>query len=167
MYKIATYLAYFSCLTFSLALPSRDQIALPEIDQSKVLSALDQTCVHWEPVTSKHGKPFEIGKPVLKNDIAVMDKQDFGIDVNWPVGDTTWKYLSQADAATTGITRYRLYPSTSDDYAYELDFTNTEHYDYQFWDQTGDYYGVNTFRDGDHYVRYDSNLPKIVYIRGD
>ena len=167
MYKIATYLAYFSCLSFSLALPSRDQAALPEIDHSKVVSALDQTCVHWEPVTSNHGKPFEIGKPVLKNDIAVMAKQPFGIVVDWPVGDTTWKYLSDAVAATTGITRYRLYPSTGDSNLYELDFTNTEHYNYQFWDLTGDYYGVNTFLNSDHYVKYSSKLPRIVYIRGD
>lgn len=51
-------------------------------------------------------------------------------------------------------------------YRYKLYFTNTKHYSYKFFDETGDSYSVNTYRAGDHFVRFDSDKPKIVYISG-
>ena len=92
-----------------------------------------------------------------------VQKSDFGISVDWPVGDEAWKSTTHAVKATAAITRYRLYETTGL-WSYRLEFTSTKTYDYAFFDATGDSYSVSTYLNGDHYVRYNSNKPTILYI---
>lgn len=166
MYRNFIYLAYLSCLSCSLVVPSHVQVALPGSGQSKVVPALDQSCVYWETAASKDGKSFEIGESERKDAVAVMDKEPFDIEVTWPPGDETWKYLTQADAALTGITRYRLFAITDSD-DYELEFTNTEEYEYFFQDLSGATHEVRTLWKGDQSIQYNSESPNIVYIYGE
>jgi hypothetical protein len=133
---------------------------------------LNEENILWEEATSKNGKPFRIGRKKTENSTTegkgeenVTDKTDFGIQVTWPVGANSWNTTTSDVQKTAAITRYILY-NTSGQNNYRLYFTDTEYYWYYFYDQTGDSYNVNTFRDTDHYVDYTSNKPNILFITG-
>lgn len=131
---------------------------------------LDESNIDWKTFTTEKGHKFEVGFPTgavqqEQTQDAALTKTDFGISVIWPVGDSSWKNTDSNTRTTAAITRYTLYQYDGF-YKYMLYFTNTEHYDYYFYDETGDRYEVNTYRNGDHYVRYDSNKPEIIYIKG-
>ena len=142
--------------------------ALPA-DPSHQLQTIDQSAIKWTKATSKLGKPFEIGvlesPPNTNNTTLHKRKEKFGMQVNWPVGDDTWVPLNVFIQSIAGLTQYKLH-SNGGVYSYILWFTNTEHYDYFFVDQTEDSYEVNTYRNGDHYVRYNSEDPTIQAIWG-
>lgn len=127
---------------------------------------VEELRIHWHEFASRHGQKFEVGY-LDEGDALAHDerKTPFGIGVSWPVGDSRWKATTSVVKQRAAITRYALY-QTSGQYQYILYFTNTEHYNYYFYDETGDYYQCNTFRNGDHWVRYNSNMPDIVYITG-
>jgi hypothetical protein len=136
------------------------------------LAAIDIDAIQWEEYVSEHGKKYEVGH--LRDEIppgqdqaamGVLGKSAFGIAADWPVGDSSWKYTDPSFRSVTAITRYALY-AYEGAYKYILYFSNTEHYDYFFHDQTGDSYEVNTYRSGDHFVAYDSDKPTIAYISG-
>ncbi|PPU73626.1 hypothetical protein XcuCFBP2542_16380 [Xanthomonas cucurbitae] len=114
--------------------------------------------------------PFQVGFSNASasgaDDTAVQGKRDFGIDVNWPLTDNAWTDTNQDVKSTAAISRYALGPNGGGTWAYILHFSNTEHYNYYFSDKTGDGYQVNTFRNGDHYVRYNSSDPAITFIKG-
>ncbi|KAL8868253.1 MAG: hypothetical protein Q9174_005109, partial [Haloplaca sp. 1 TL-2023] len=76
--------------------------------------------------------------------------EEFGINVDWPLGNSDWKSLSDELKTKTAITRYALHHSSHPNFDFVLEFTNTENYNYHFYDTTGDSYGVNTFSRGDH-----------------
>ncbi|MDN4526489.1 hypothetical protein [Fictibacillus fluitans] len=98
----------------------------------------------------------------------VSRKLPLSIDVNWIV-DASDSFIptSWDIAALTGITAYRLISNPFDSiYAYRLEFINTKNYDYYFRDASGDVYEVNTFRNGTHYVEYNSSAPNIIHIYG-
>ncbi|SES87850.1 hypothetical protein [Stigmatella erecta] len=135
------------------------------------VNAINEGAIDWKEFVSKNGKKYEVG--YLKGELreeekagTVSDKQDFGIGVNWPVGDSSWKPTDTNTNNTAAISRYSLYEQDGSTYKYILYFSNSEHYDYYFYDQTGDSYRVNTFVNRDHYVRYNSNAPSIVFITG-
>jgi hypothetical protein len=152
--------------------------------------------IQWEPFTTAKGRKYEVGRSqggsapanalgaanasgavnasglanvlaaeAVAAPIAAGGKRDFGIAVSWAVGDTQWKNTSPDVRERSAITRYKLYEYDGS-WKYMLEFSNEEHYDYYFYDETGDKYEVNTFRNGDHYVRYDSDQPNIVFISG-
>lgn len=131
----------------------------------------ETSTIEWVKADSSEGKKFEVGIPAgsgpapnAPDTVAVAGLftrlNPFGITVNWTVdnGSETWNNTSDEVKKTTGITRYRLL-SPNGFYRYRLEFTNVENYNYTFSDETGDTYGVNTWSNGDHSVRYDSQKP--------
>lgn len=143
------------------------------------LSPFDDSSIQWETVTRKDGVPYRVGWKKIdcaeeENVVAAKvgnskAKEDFGIAVNWPV-DRNWVDLSADDADTTGISSYQLWKSNSILYTYTLHIVNDVHddyhYNYDFFDETGDSYSLNTYTNGDHYVQYNSAKPTITYVRG-
>jgi len=146
------------------------------------LLAIDDDNIQWRIAKSKNGVSFEIGVEKLEDAIeevggvdlyarsetlqAAAKKNHFGIQVHWRVGDAKWNYTTGDVQTTTAIIRYSLCEYSGPKYSYLLAFTNTEHYHYHFEDETGDRYSVHTFRNGRHYLRYNSAKPTILFITG-
>ncbi|KAL8960799.1 MAG: hypothetical protein Q9183_005404, partial [Haloplaca sp. 2 TL-2023] len=126
----------------------------------------DDSAVHWAPATSKNGVSYEIG--VMDSDHAPHSSgmEDFGTCVDWPLGNSDWKSTSDELMAKTAITRYALHHSRHPLYDFVLEFTNTENYNYYFYDTTGDSYQVNTGSKGDHLVRFNSKQSTIRFVTG-
>jgi hypothetical protein len=131
---------------------------------------VDDDAIQWESFTSEKGNKYDVGylksaPPADGADAmtATSNKHAFGITVDWPVG--TVAYTDATITARAAITRYMLVKYDGF-YEFKLEFDNTEHYNYRFHDETGDSYKVNTFRNGGHFVRYDSARPNIVYVTG-
>ncbi|EME80053.1 uncharacterized protein MYCFIDRAFT_77842 [Pseudocercospora fijiensis CIRAD86] len=141
------------------------------------MSAVDDGSVHWSQATSKKGVTFEIGRAInaagpgtinAKTD-GEGDKPPFGVSVDWTLGSSAWKPTDASVKTTAYISQYALYSYTGIlPYDYILYFTNIgdKNYDYHFHDATGDAYEVKCFGDGDHYVRYKSQKPEILFITG-
>ncbi|KAF8890167.1 hypothetical protein BD779DRAFT_1438826, partial [Infundibulicybe gibba] len=87
-----------------------------------------------------------------------------GIFVHWPVGNATWKPSGPGVEAATGVSRYKLVRTPGSPWDYRLDFTNVWGWFFVFADESGDDYQVNALVKGDHYVRYNSDKPTIVYV---
>jgi len=83
--------------------------------------------------------------------------------VYWPVGNQDWKPTTLGVQTSVNILRYRLYEN-SGVYSYVLEFTNNRHWLFHFWDQTNEVYEVETYRNGDHYLRYSSRSPAIHFV---
>ncbi|PUU78394.1 hypothetical protein B9Z19DRAFT_1065075 [Tuber borchii] len=135
-------------------------------------AASDQSSVEWETLTSKNGVTFKIGRekaasvPVVEaKSETPAEGEDFGITVDWPVGGG-WTQTTEDVKTTAAITQYNLAEVDGDTFKYTLEFSNTDTYDYKFFDQTGDSYEVNTWQNRTHYVKYNSDKPTIVYISG-
>ena len=145
----------------------------------------------WENFVTAQGKEFSLGRPAPESKpdgtsasvpepqaltaggpVALASGPSFNIAVNWPVAHAgawdEWKATGDDVRGTARITRYNLYKygTPSDNWNYMLQFTNEDTYHYYFTDQEGDTYSVNTFRNGDHYLRYNSNAPNIVRVSG-
>lgn len=139
---------------------------------NKTINDIDENSIRWEKFKSKKGEKYEVGYLKESNlseekKAEILTKSDFGIAVSWPVGDKTWKSPNPDTQNIAAITNYTLCQQDKGEYyQYILWFINTEHYNYYFYDETGDYYQVNTFRNGQHYVRYNSLKPNIAYISG-
>jgi len=142
------------------------------------LSPFDDSSIQWETVTKKDGVPYKVGWKKIdcaeeENVVAAKvgkakAKEDFGIAVNWPVA-FEWVKLSPDVADTTGISQYNLWKCDSVLYTYCLHIFNDVHdyhYNYVFYDETGDDYSINTWRNGEHYVQYSSEKPTIVFVKG-
>jgi len=124
----------------------------------------------WEDRISKNGKKFKIG---YHKDAEMLDKsyskKPFNVKVDWPVvpESTTWIVQSSSFIEETGISRYYLNNDTTiPPYVYFLNFTCQVHYDYYFTDESGDIYQCDVFRNGNHYVAYNSDSPNIMNISG-
>ncbi len=146
---------------------------LAESSQSD--SIFDEDAIYWKEFRSKFGKKYEIGyqkKYDLFEDEKLQlapapTKEPFGISVVWTVAtNQDWINTPGTVRRTSAITRYALYKYNRHNYAYLLYITNTLHYNYYFYDETGDYYQINCFRNGDHWVRYNSEKPEIIYFSG-
>lgn len=138
---------------------------------------LDEGNIQWRDATTKNGVSFQIGVKTTVDTVKEKFKgratndahaasSTFSVSVRWTVGDTTWKSTPADVKRITAITRYSLHKNSDSIYAYRLNFTNTENYDYFFRDDSGEMYEVNTFSNGDHYLRYNSDTPSIVEISG-
>ncbi|MEV4666056.1 hypothetical protein AB0J85_29430 [Micromonospora echinofusca] len=143
----------------------------------KVAVKVNEDAIVWKEFTSAKGKKYEVGylgEPDADQggSAAPEGKTDFGISCNWPVGANEWITTEASFKTTTAISRYKLHSNADmpgeevGDYAYRLEFSNEEHYDYDFFDQEGDSYRCNTFSNTDHFVRYNSEKPTIAYIKG-
>ncbi len=93
-------------------------------------------------------------------------KKDFGIGVVWNVEGSSWINTSPQVRDKVAIKRYALGDDSNSIYRYILYFENTEHYSYYFSDETGDRYNVNTYRNGTHTLRFNSDAPSILFISG-
>jgi hypothetical protein len=133
---------------------------------------VDEGTVHWNRLTSKNGVDYEVGyleeQGSLDEEGPKDGMTDFGISVQWaPMSDEVWVDASADVKSRAAITKYSLSSIKDGFYEYKLCFVNTENYHYYFHDETGDEYSVNTYRKGDHFLRYRSKMPTIVYIHGD
>ncbi|KAL9011250.1 MAG: hypothetical protein Q9180_009210 [Flavoplaca navasiana] len=168
----------FSPLSMSLLIGS--SVAVPFLSGSgrygtatNTQATLDETNIKWQPAMSTKGVPFEIGVKSYRDTVhhscetTANPKGDFGLVVNWPFDkNDDWKSTRNDVQDTAAITRYSLYSSSSPIYDYVLEITNMVDYNYRFYDQTGDSYQINTYEEGDHLVRYNSEKPKVVFITG-
>jgi hypothetical protein len=98
-------------------------------------------------------------------DGGVGGKENFGMVVDWPV-EGKWVNTSKDDYKTSAISRYKLEKGSGLFYEYTLQFDCSQHYDYYFFDETGDSYEVNVYLNGQHSVQYNSEKPKINYVKG-
>lgn len=132
------------------------------------LPTFNDDSIQWMTATSKNGVPFEFG---VRKDAEVPESRASGepiesgspIPVYWEVGNDTWKSTT-GEVLGRGIRRYRLYPN-GPVYSYILEFTNTQGYSFTFWDESEDYYKVTTIINGNHYVKYNSDKPTIIYVQ--
>lgn len=93
---------------------------------------------------------------------------DYGfVPVNWTVGNDDWIDTDQA-VKDEGVKRYKLYFNGHPNvYSYTLEFTNTKGWSYHFIDdaEKHDCYGVETWVNGDHWVKYNSDSPTIKFVK--
>ena len=140
-------------------------------------SIFDDSNIQWERTTSKLGKPYAIGRTKLDNALekesppaaaaAATAKKDFGIQIDLPVGsDDSWKDTPDNVRDRAAISRWKLHTIKAIGGKYTLEITNSAHYDYHFYDGTGDSYRLNTYVNGDHYVSYDSQDPALLFVTG-
>lgn len=91
-------------------------------------------------------------------------------NVNWAPahagGWDEWKDTDQDVQNQIAITRYNLYKYGQGltFYNYMLQITNTENWNFIFYDGTGDGYHLSTWRNGNHYLRFNSDKPTIEFI---
>jgi hypothetical protein len=125
--------------------------------------------VHWRDVVSSRGRPFQVGSvewsaqgPAIS---VPTSKQLFSIDVDWPLTDGKWKEAGQQVLAVASLSAYSL---TEDQFLYKyiLQFSNVKNYEFRFIDASDDYYTCTTYRTGTHFIRYNSDDPRIVHIYG-
>lgn len=122
--------------------------------------------------TKAAGGPIEAadGGPIEAADggtIKVLPhvKQNFGMTVHWPV-QGRWIDTSKSERETSAISKYKLQKGGGLFFDYTLQFVCSQPYDYDFYDETGDSYGVNVYRVGQHNVQYKSKKPDINYVTG-
>ncbi|MDR2971964.1 MAG: hypothetical protein LBU83_08560 [Bacteroidales bacterium] len=132
---------------------------------------IDEKDIIWEERVSGKGNKYEVGyleKPSGDAKKESSDgKEDFGITCNWyPTDNFYWIDTETGFKKVSGITRYSVHKHDGN-YSYIIEFTNNENYDYKFYDETGDYYGCNCFLKRNHWVRYNSSKPRIIFVRGD
>ncbi|KAJ7581628.1 hypothetical protein C8J56DRAFT_793566, partial [Mycena floridula] len=157
-------------LAMSDSITEADQLPAPASDVSNDF--------HWVEAMSKNGKPFRIGyskadseslteRSELASDAAPSAVETNGLKyykVNWPVGDSSWKPVTEVPQ----LTRYALYENTPPrffQYTLDVYLTNTGWGTaYTFQDQKGDSYALTAYTDGKHSVAYDSEAPTIVLV---
>ena len=138
------------------------------VDQPQAIDVDDGT-IYWEQFTSTKGLTYEVGRKISDTTEADSDKvvinseKDFGVVVNWQVGDKEWKDTQRSDI---GITQYTYHSSSSPIYDYVLEIKNSETYNFHFYDMTGDSYQINAYEKGEHLVRLNSEQPTILFITG-
>lgn len=155
--------------------------------ESQTPPPVDDSSIVWKDFKSKNGAGYSVGALKTADDsdadadaadpdsgarFAAPSGELFGIQVDWPLGDSNWKSTSPEVQEKAGITHYALslnntgFGSFFTSSRYALRFMNTDTFNYFFYDETGDYYQVNTWTTGDHVVRFDSAKPKIVFVSG-
>ncbi|KAF7298305.1 hypothetical protein MKEN_01355000 [Mycena kentingensis (nom. inval.)] len=140
------------------------------------LHAGSMTTVETETVTllSGKGKEYTVTRPKgakpAAATLASADKEDFGITVHWEAqsplcpGNIPTTSDVQDTASITDYTLTKVDVVATD--ACKLTFDNTKHYYYTFYDETGDYYTCDTWRNGSHSVDYTSSKPNILFVTG-
>jgi len=142
----------------------------------------DDSRIQWKDATSEKGVKFKIGtlKP-LDSDVAwgneanipgptkghtsaIVTHDEDGI--YWPVSTAVWEKPAQRIQDKFDIEWYYLTKYKGFWYDYVLHIENSQNWSYTFYDETGDGYGLTTWRTGDHWVCYDSDKPTIRRIKG-
>ncbi|KAH9960312.1 hypothetical protein BC827DRAFT_1268300 [Russula dissimulans] len=101
----------------------------------------------------------------LDNDGIEWAEAPHEYNVDWPVGDSTWKDTS-GELHEKFISKYSLYktPFSLLDYRLEI-YPVRKGVKYIFIDETGDYYTLKVNLLGRHYVQYNSEEPTIVRVK--
>lgn len=134
--------------------------------------ALGDAAYEWQSASSKSGLSYDIGTKKTcysmesHSELVATAKKAFGIVVDWPLGSNEWKETTPEVRSVAGISRYKLHSSSHPLFDFVLEFTNTESYNYNFLDKTGDSYSVNTYEGEDHLVRFSSRSSTISFITG-
>lgn len=153
---------------------------------------VDDSQIQWKDATSANGVKYQTG--ILKPEHSGVDegeekdllrptklqKKAVGSlggqttlelvthtlpDLWWPVtNDDSWKTPAKVIKDSVDIKQYCLTKNVGGWYDYKLWIDITQDWDYTFYDETGDYYDLDTYQKGVHYVRYDSKKPTIVKI---
>ncbi|KAK6543025.1 hypothetical protein TWF694_006955 [Orbilia ellipsospora] len=157
---------------------------IPMTDPTDGWSAPDANGIAWKKLKSKYGKDFEYGCKLadlrypntnIQTNHDEMRVQSGStndlirlpwIDVNWPVNENDRWERTSPEVASRGIMGYSLYFNGHPNvYDYTLDFRNTKGWAFHFKDETGDIYRVATWRNGIHYLKYNSRKPTIIMLR--
>jgi hypothetical protein len=86
------------------------------------------------------------------------------IPVKWEVGDHKWRTTDDA-VADLGIKRYKLHKNSEPNiWDYTLKFTNTKGWRFWFADEEKDVYQVDTILNRNHWLKYNSGKPTIVFV---
>lgn len=140
----------------------------------EIKNGVDEAKIVWEQFTSEKGVKYEIGHLDDSSEPFEVEgklqsangKSDFGVICNWvPTLNKEWKMTDHEFSSTTGISQYSV-NQRSGIYKYIIHFSNDLPYDYYFYDETGDSYRCNTYKMRDHWVRYNSSQPNIIFIKG-
>jgi len=139
------------------------------------LPAFDDDTIQWKKFTSKNGATYEVGtiktENAVKSEVAHTDSKKSSLDVveldvTWHLArDDKWKEATQEVKNVVAISRYSLGYTAGGIYQYALWFTNTRHFDYFFYDESGDHYQVDTYLNRDHVVKYKSTAPNIIRVK--
>lgn len=124
--------------------------------------------------TTESGDKFRVGRP--KGSTEAKEKADAGtgddvgshgepftLDVNWPAngsGNTDSGFYSR-----TGISSWNV-PVGGVWYKYRVSFNTDQTYDFQFQDEGQQWYECNVYKNGWHYVDYNSSQPNIIRVSG-
>jgi len=165
----------FLALTSALGMPHN----INQADQLSARAPDASNGFHWVDAMSKNGKPFRIGYPKTNSEnlterselasgaapSALETREFIWYNVDWPVGDSSWKDVTNVPQ----LTRYALYEQSQPrlyTYALYVYLTNTGWgTTYTFEDQEGDEYPLTAFTNGAHSVDFDSSEPKIRRVR--
>ncbi|KIX98560.1 uncharacterized protein Z520_05861 [Fonsecaea multimorphosa CBS 102226] len=146
-------------------------------EQSNAPQFANEKDMETEEVTLQSGEKVTIGRPkgsaaakaeiqaAMKDNPQVMEAHGpgFTLDVNWPAGQsgsTTPEFQSR-----TGISKWSIQTGGTF-FKYRVWFETDQTYDYQFQDQTHQWYECNVWLKGGHYVDYNSNMPNIQKVSG-
>lgn len=174
MYKIATCLAYLSCLSLSWTAPApTNQVVVLEPDPSKITSVFDdRTFIHrGDPITTNpvDEKCSEIGVvPERKDDdddVEVMAIRSFGRQITW-LGNEAWVNLPAEDREILGITQYRVL-RTKKTGQYTLQILANQKAYYVFYLSDSQYLNINATDPGEfEEVTCNAPSPTILFARG-
>jgi hypothetical protein len=148
---------------------------------------LDDSEMYWHEATSKNGAKYHIG--VLKSDYPDLSEQEVkdlfatkqggkntkpeivhttgDQPISWPCtgNDDSWKVPAQRIKDLFDIKKYCVCNNFfSIWFDYKLWINIDQDWTYDFYDETGDYYRIYTYRTGTHSVAYNSKKPTIVKI---
>ncbi|KAF4965851.1 hypothetical protein FSARC_6371 [Fusarium sarcochroum] len=127
----------------------------------------------WKKLQSENGQDYrvnasdyDISEPPAAQDEPAASGPPFNVQVNWPVGSEGAP--SQEVQDRTAITWYKLEKlGFWNFYDYRLTIATQDTYNYTFFDQEPDYYGLNVFDTrGTHSVEFKSGNPTIRSITG-
>lgn len=123
--------------------------------------------------TSTKGARFAVAYPKVGgytvenldgNEVRTAVSDDSWIDVNWPLGFSQSGLSLGQEVVDLGID-FAQVQTYSIIWKYELFFTNTQGWGFQFKDATNDIYSVSTILNGTHYLLYNSDIPTIIGVK--
>lgn len=121
-----------------------------------------------QKATSGKGQEYEIGRPEGSEEAENAQPDDAApanvkVGLIWQPGQGDQQVQSDIKQKT-GISSYRI-DTGGFFYTYRLNITTTTSpRGYKFFDAAGDSYVLNSFRNGNHYVDYNSKGPNIDYV---
>ncbi|EXA33837.1 hypothetical protein NW761_014352 [Fusarium oxysporum] len=130
-----------------------------------------QTSAPWKESESQQGQKYQVSASHYditdqSGDAPAANGPPFNVTVDWRLN--TEGSPSQEIQDKTGITYYKLEEAPwYSPKKYRLTISTKDSYNYTFFDNEPDQYGLNVHRtNGLHWVEYDSRDPRITSITG-